>query len=135
MISPALKSALMTVVALGAVSLALIACEDDPAVGEPGTSTTTPNMPVEGIDRESILGDLAEVQAILETSASSLPADAIEDVEYEDGTLRIVGNPDFANLEQAEALCEDMSAAIASADLSIEVVNAAGEVLASCTFE
>ncbi|MEX2373123.1 MAG: hypothetical protein WD800_04915 [Dehalococcoidia bacterium] len=111
---------------------------DDPFLGGGDTGVSTPATGggmTEGsdtIDRDTILNELSEVQAMLAAGSSSFGGDVVTDVNYQDGQLTVTTSGDIQGLEDAEALCQDMSTAISDSGLSIVIVDPQGAELAQC---
>ncbi len=122
------RRALLLTAGLAAISLAA-ACSDDAdadvTLGVDGTQV--------GIDRDALLGEVSEVRDLF-AERSSLPAEVIADVDYDDGTLNITLAEDTEGVDQAEQVCNDLSEAIQLPDLAINVDGPDGTRLATCEF-
>ena len=110
--------------------------EDDPlGVGTPAGSMDSDGTGSSGgIDREAILGNLSEVQAMLGDTASRFDNQVITDAEFANNRLTITASQEVQELEDAQELCQDLAGAVAAADLTIIVRNETGAELAACTF-
>ncbi len=122
--------------ALAALAL-LAACDASEAEGDPlgldGGATTADGG--DAINREAILGNLTEVQTLLDGAASSFNSAVITDVEYDSGQLTVTVSQDVQAAEDAQQLCADLAGAVASVDLSIVVRDETGTEQAACTFQ
>lgn len=147
--APRLRRVLM-LAGLTVLSLALLAAcdasdasEDDPlglgSSGSSGSSELSESPPGSGgaatIDQSAILGDATEVRALLSNAASNFDPNVVEDVDYSGNSLAVTVTEDVQGLEDAQALCDDLSEAIQVVELTIVVRNATGAELAACTFE
>ncbi len=111
--------------------------EDDPlGVGTPAGSMGSDSTDGSSgaIDRQAILGNLAEVQAMLEDTASRFDDQVITDVDFANNRLTVTASEEVQELEDAQELCQDLSEAVAAVDLTIIVRNETGAELAACTF-
>lgn len=135
------RRALPLLTAILAAALFAAACEDtgdDTGIldgdGDANGAAASPAS-TEGIDREAILNEVEEVQAMLEEAASDIPADAVSDVSFDNSTLTVTVTEEISGLDQAEQLCEDLSQAVQATDIQILVQDASGGVMAECAFE
>ena len=116
----------------GLLLLVLVSACDEDTAGPTGTATTDPAL-TSPVDRDAILNELAEVRALFDEQ-SSLDAGVLRDVSFEDGQLTVVLEHEHTDLDQAEQICQDLSAAIQVADLRIQVNAPDGSSLANCAF-
>lgn len=116
---------------VGAVGLAALACSDYTGGGAALSLDT--DATVEGIDRDAVLGELAEVRDLF-ASSSETPADVITAVAYDDGALSVTLAAEAAGVEDAGEICNDLSKGIQLPDLAITVQGPDGATLATCEF-
>ena len=86
------------------------------------------------IDRGAILGSLEDVRSLIEENASGLDPVLIQDVSYEDNTLRVTLAESQDDLDTAglEDMCNRVSDAIDLTDLSVTVEKADGSDSVEC---
>lgn len=125
---------------LAGLAVALLAACDTSDAGEDDPlglddDVTATSSATTAIDPAAILGSLPDVQMLLEDAQSEFDSTVITDVDYEDGELGVTVSEDLTELEEAEALCNDLGEAVGMADLTIIVRNGSGAELAACTFQ
>ena len=120
---------LAAILALGLVA----ACTEDDEGPTGIIDAATERTESSGIDREAVLGELSEVRDLF-AARSPLPPELLDDVSYQDGSLRVTLAQEAEGAEQASQVCNDLSQSIQLPDLAISVVGPDGTELASCTF-
>jgi hypothetical protein len=110
---------------VGGLTGGILGCASDDA-------TITATVIPDGVDREAILNEVEEVRDMLAESASSLPPEAIKDVTFEAGVLRITVGEEVGGLGEAERLCDDLLGALQMTAVSIEVVDETDVAITSC---
>ena len=115
---------------IGASALGFAACDgtDDSTAAQLGIETSA----LETVDRQGILNEVDEVRTILRESGSAVSLDSISDVEFRDRTLRVTATERLSGVAEAESLCRDMHAALEMSDVTVEVVDVSGALVASC---